>query len=88
VTQKAMVCADAEAILVIPGSSFDRVCAECSRPLMVAPTGQAMLRRSPAMKTICIPCYLALGDGTLERPTPGQLAEAGRAVVNMRRQRN
>lgn len=52
-----LICALADAAVVVPGSSFEHVCAECGRRVMVAPSGQKVLKQFSSMPTIsCMDC--------------------------------
>ena len=87
-----LVCAYADSPMVIPGSTFDRVCCECSRRLMVSPAGRRELARVPTLKTVCwycakIPPVMALDHAEFVAQE-AMLREAATAVPNMRRYRN
>jgi hypothetical protein len=58
-----LVCALADAPQVVPGSTFDRRCTGCRRAVMIAPSGQRILRDDPAAQVLCVDCFCAHGDG-------------------------
>lgn len=89
----SLVCADAEAPNCVPGSVFDRVCSTCGRKLMVAPSGQELLKARPDMVTVCAKCA---APKLLDPATEVELAadadvvvdEVRRSGPNLRRSRN
>jgi hypothetical protein len=88
-----LVCADADAPLVAPGSIFDRSCAMCGRAVMIAPSGQGLLERHPETRILCARCFLTLPDAETATVamagTPEEIAqECSAATPNMRRRRN
>lgn len=86
-----LLCADADAPLVVAGSVFDRVCSKCGRRVMIAPSGQACLKVSP-LAIICIHCYMLQnpsGDEVIPAGNEADmLREAKTTRLNMRRRRN
>ena len=54
-----LVCALASASFTVAGSVFDRACARCSRGVIIAPTGQQLLKRRPEAEVICGDCFAA-----------------------------
>lgn len=56
-TQEFLVCMRADAEWVAQGSSFNRTCSRCTARVMVAPSGQALLRREPLLAIVCSICY-------------------------------
>jgi hypothetical protein len=51
-----LLCAPANAPFKVRGSSFDRVCSRCRKPVMLAPTGQKLLKKHPRAKIVCTQC--------------------------------
>ena len=47
--QIILVCALADAALMVAGSTFDRACSQCKARVMVPPSGRAALARDPTM---------------------------------------
>lgn len=68
-SDKYLVCAPANAPRVVPGSIFDRLCAKCCAPLMVAPSGQKLLEQDASFVPICFACF-AKGLDTDPRSEP------------------
>jgi hypothetical protein len=54
-----LVCALADAPMVVAGSVFDRACGRCKRQVMIAPTGQDLLKRRPELDILCGECFAA-----------------------------
>ena len=52
-----LICIAADAPLTVAGSSFNRVCSECSTRVMVAPSGRRMLAAHPAATILCTDCF-------------------------------
>lgn len=52
-----LVCAPADAPRVVRGTVFHHRCGRCGRRLMMAPSGQAVLKREPNVEIICCYCY-------------------------------
>jgi hypothetical protein len=85
------VCARADEPRACEGSIFGKYCAGCRAEVMIAPSGQDILRLHPDMKIICGPCF-----GLVREPhkialaaSPEQIRnEAKTARPNMRRFRN
>jgi hypothetical protein len=50
-----VLCAPADSKYYVPGSDFTHTCSKCGRRLMLAPTGQAFLKKNPHAKLVC-PC--------------------------------
>ncbi len=86
-----LVCALADAPLAVPGSVFHHHCRDCGRAVMVAPTGQRVLREYPLALIICGLCYEACRTDTSEE-SAGTMEEVAREVraarPNLRRSRN
>lgn len=90
-----LICQFADFELTVEGSTFDRVCCQCGVRLMMAPSGQALVMREPAIRLLCIPCGVAeinAAEGepvTLARlPIDDVIREAATVRPNMRRHRN
>lgn len=64
-----LVCAPADAPRACAGSVFCHRCHRCNRQLMMAPSGQRLLRRLPKVEIICAYCYK-----TVKGPRREQLA--------------
>jgi hypothetical protein len=69
-----LVCAPATAPTTAAGSVFDRCCWRCQRRVMIAPTGQRLLRKHPDTKIQCLPCT----EATWITGSPWILAAANR----------
>jgi hypothetical protein len=90
----ALICARADAPLIVQGSVLDKFCNKCGERVMVAPSGQAMLRQHPNAEIVCEVCFRAINFG--EQKVEFKLAsgidqianEIANAVPNTRRQRN
>jgi hypothetical protein len=61
--ETTLVCALADAPCVVKGSIFDRRCGTCQRAVMVAPSGQRVLRSRPATQILCMECFCAVTEG-------------------------
>ncbi len=86
-----LVCADAQAVLMVAGSIFDHFCARCNRRVMMAPSGQAFLKEHPDAVIRCFKCFLETGprDSIQTAATPEQIEkEVGSAQPNTWRGRN
>lgn len=53
-----MVCARADAPLIIAGSSTNRKCKTCDFQVMIAPTGQKFLAENQDAEIQCLKCYM------------------------------
>ena len=53
-----LVCAPATAEFTTPGSIFDHHCSRCRQRVMLATSGQKILKEKPALVIICAKCYL------------------------------
>ena len=86
-----IVCMRADSPLTIPGSIYDRRCAKCLTPVMIAPTGQAYLKAHPDATIICPDClpnkYETVGNG-LTAPAEEIVEEMKTMEPNLRRYRN
>ncbi len=88
-----LICQVADAPMTIAGSTFDRVCSMCSRRVMIAPSGQAQLRRDPRISIICNACIDGWTVEELEKHTVApmtaeQIAELQKPMPNFWRKRN
>jgi len=89
-----LVCALADSPLVVPGSIFTRHCSTCNRRVMIAPSGQSLLRRLPVARILCGACFIqnAKKYDALEiklAADPQDIAiEARASVPNFWRKRN
>ena len=54
-----LICAPADAVTMVEGSTFDRACSQCGARVMVAPSGRAMLAMNPETILMCYACGLA-----------------------------
>ena len=86
-----LICNLATAPLMAQGSAFDRHCSRCGVRVMIAPSGQKILREKQ-LEIVCMPCILPdlekRDEFTLVRPTGEQVLEAKRPVLNLWRKRN
>lgn len=53
-----LVCARATDPKVVQGSIFTEHCALCKERVMIAPSGQRLLRAMPTARIVCGPCAL------------------------------
>jgi hypothetical protein len=97
--EHVIVCERADAAMTVAGSKFDRRCVECGELVMIAPSGQALLRSRPNSKVLCLPCFLPLAhtakearfidaDGTLTDDVRVAAQQLRGVIPNMRRRRN
>lgn len=56
-----LVCARATKEVTISGSSFNRTCGVCGERVMIAPSGQRLLRDRPGTPVVCEDCVRAAG---------------------------
>lgn len=87
-----LVCAPADAPRVVRGTVFHHKCARCGRRLMMAPSGQAVLKRQPNVEVICCYCYEREAAHTdhaeeLAAPVEDILREAMTSMPNFWRRR-
>ena len=92
-TPDVIVCALADAHdITITGSSFDRKCFKCQRHVMIAPSGQAVLKLHPNLIVICLPCALDTVPEDAEwrlAASPSDIREEMKNLApNVRRRRN
>jgi len=86
---KFLVCAPADALLAIPGSSFTRICSACSGRVMIAPSGQRFLKTNPSTRIICDRCApLPQGQVKICTDVVSLIAEVKLARSNLFRERN
>jgi hypothetical protein len=52
-----LICAPATAPATIRGSTFNHQCSRCSRRVMLAPSGQAWMKKYPESRILCAYCY-------------------------------
>jgi hypothetical protein len=87
-----LVCVRATAPMTAPGSTFDRSCARCKYRVMIAPTGQALLKKMPRMEIVCAQCFLESSEPTEDIRLAGDpetvLQEVMNAEPNRWRNRN
>jgi DNA-directed RNA polymerase subunit RPC12/RpoP len=84
-----LICAPADALWTVPGSTFDRTCARCGRKVMIAPSGQRILREYPDAVIRCETCIPRDATFELAAGTPKEaLREARTMQPNLRRLRN
>ena len=90
----ALICARADSPLIVRGSTLDKTCGLCGARVMMAPSGQAVLKEKPDIMIICASCFgtADFGDRKIEiQPACGmdQLkAEVSSAMPNTWRRRN
>lgn len=77
-----LIAAPADAPLTSPGSTFTHQCGKCGRRVMVAPTGQRLLREQPGTSIVCLPCFLADPPKNLEFRPAGSTEEIRREVAS------
>jgi len=89
-----LLCALADAALIVPGSIFVK-CAECKIALMMAPSGQRLIARDPTIYPVCEMCFKRKEndgldwEGPLLADTLEEIEEESRnALPSMRRRRN
>ncbi len=91
-TEGILVCEYADAPLAVAGTVFSHTCIRCGARLMVAPTGQRILREHPKFATLCKVCYArdtTVPDHGYLAGTPEEIAqECISARPNPRRTRN
>ncbi len=92
-----IVCSRATADWVVPGSVFVHSCGKCGEKVMMAPSGQRILKASPEGSVImCDVCYGPLestlrkvcGDPTFADSVEEVAREVNSAVPNTYRTRN
>lgn len=91
-----LICSLAGAPTAVAGSVFHHRCSRCSARLMVAPSGQRILREHPDVRPVCLPCVMASaradgGDGEIEIDLSNLqdiLREMRQTVPNFWRKRN
>lgn len=86
-----LVCAPADAPRIVPGTVFRHKCARCGLRLMMAPSGQKMLKRKPNIEIICCYCYqLDRAPHTCELAAPFEEIQRERqsSMPNFWRRRN
>lgn len=59
--EAVMVCAYADSVLTIEGSTYTRSCRDCQRRLVVSQAGERALEKE-AIATICGACYNKLSS--------------------------
>ena len=59
-----LVCALADAPRCVPGTVFNRWCRNCNQRVMIAPSGQKVLRKYPHAIIICPTCYAGVAAAT------------------------
>lgn len=87
---KLLVCARADAELATPDSTFDFECGYCGTLLMIAPSGQRIVKADALMVPICMDC-IPKDDCDFRgfaAPIAEVKAETKAAIPNMRRYRN
>ena len=52
-----LICMEATAAFTTPGATYDRRCSRCDIRVMIAPSGQALLKEHPEATILCIRCY-------------------------------
>lgn len=82
-----LICAPADVELATPGSDYTHKCSACGERVVLAPSGQKLLREHPDVTVLCIHCYRPK-DGDEFRITSAALAEFRTAVPNTWRNRN
>jgi len=86
-----IVCAPADAPFMARGSVFDHACGKCGGKVMMAPSGQAFLRKHPRALIRCLRCR-PMAPQEYRPPETASLEtlieEARTAVPNLRRSRN
>lgn len=86
-----LICMRADAPWMTRGSSFRRCCSKCSERVMVAPSGELELERSPNAVIVCHKCFLAQPidpKAEYRGPTQAQMMEMRNAMPNFWRGRN
>lgn len=86
-----LVAALADAPLATPGTIFDRFCNKCGARVMIALSGQAMLKKDPAMTVLCLACFRNGMQQDAQvgiAPAPGAIEEARYTIPNPFRRRN
>jgi hypothetical protein len=74
------------------GSVFDRFCHWCGERVMIAPSGQALLKTMPELKIMCAVCFASMDADAEEILLPASIEELRREIATARpntwRQRN
>lgn len=86
-----LVCMRATAPFTVPGSDSSRSCSECGARVMIAPSGQSMLKAHPRARLICVRCFrsnLRPEDVVGVPDLDATLEEMQRAVPNLWKERN
>lgn len=88
-----LVCAHATAEMAVANSSFDRHCSRCGSRVMIAPSGQRLLRkkRLEIICAFCVPEVVAgfpHGDKVIIKRPAGSRGEMRNAMPNWWRKRN
>ncbi|HEY1897034.1 MAG TPA: hypothetical protein VGG62_12205 [Terracidiphilus sp.] len=87
-----IICMPADAEMTTEGAVFDRRCATCSRFVMLAATGQRLLRERPEIEIMCLPCFQATRKPDDEIALAAPEEEIDRELdtlrPNLRRERN
>ena len=85
-----LVCALADSPMAVPGSIFNHRCSACGRPVMVAPSGQRLLKSIPDVRIICSYCFeINSYDEVRGAASIEELKQEARsAKPNLRRGRN
>ena len=87
-----LVCALADAVMAVPGTVFDHACTRCGRKVMLAPTGQRVLREKQPVRIICRLCFETEKPEDIEVMPAGTVEEIRQEVrtarPNLRRNRN
>ena len=84
-----LVCARADEPMMCEGTVFGHHCSQCGTEVMVAPSGQDMLKLHPEMLILCRVCFMATNtavwDTQLAGPKEQIMREASTAKPNPRR---
>jgi hypothetical protein len=89
-----LICAPATAPATIRGSTFNHDCSRCSRRVMLAPSGQAWMKKYPESRILCAYCNRDRPPGDAGRiktlaASPAEIAaELKEAMTNLWRKRN
>jgi len=87
--QIILVCALADAAFIVECSIYDRRCSKCASEVMIAPSGQRVLKLHPDCVIVCLPCAMQSGIGFFVMPpTDEQRQEMKTAIVNPRKKPN
>lgn len=78
-----IICARVNSIdkLAVPGSSTDKTCKDCGEAVIIAPSGQRLLKEREGVQVMCFECFSQNYKGSFEIALAAPPEEIAREIA-------